>query len=167
MPELSTPRDLLIDELKDLYSAENQLIKALPKMAKAASTEELQQAFLTHLEETRVHAERLEEIMSELDESPRGKKCVAMEGLIEEGKEMLEEDATPGILDLALIGAAQKVEHYEISGYGTARTLAQLAGEPKVAKLLQKTLDEEGKTDKLLTAIAGKVSLETEATAGK
>jgi ferritin-like metal-binding protein YciE len=160
MSELSTPRDLLVTELKDLYSAETQLIRALPKMAKAATTPKLQQAFNTHLEETRIHAERLEEIMSGLDESPRGKKCVAMEGLIEEGKEVMEEDAEPGILDLALISAAQKVEHYEIAGYGTARTLAELAGESRIAKILQKTLDEEGKTDKLLTSIAETVSVE-------
>lgn len=161
MSELSTPRDLLITELKDLYSAENQLVRALPKMAKAATTPELQQAFLTHLEETKVHAQRLEEILSDLDETARGKKCVAMEGLIEEGKEMMEEDAEPGILDLALIGAAQKVEHYEIAGYGTARTLAELAGETQAAKILQKTLDEEGKTDKLLTSIAENISVES------
>ncbi|HEY8995501.1 MAG TPA: ferritin-like domain-containing protein [Lacunisphaera sp.] len=166
MSELSTPRDLLITELKDLYSAESQLIRALPKMAKAATTPKLQQAFTTHLEETKVHAERLEAIMSELDESPRGKKCVAMEGLIEEGKETLEEEAEPGIMDLALIGAAQKVEHYEIASYGTARTLAELAGENRIARILQKTLDEEGKTDKLLTSIAENVSVEELATAG-
>jgi ferritin-like metal-binding protein YciE len=160
MAEISTPRELLIEELKDLYSAENQLVKALPKMAKAATSPELQEAFETHLEETKGHAQRLEEIMDELAESPRGKKCVAMEGLIAEGKEIMEEDATPAMLDLALIGAAQKVEHYEIAGYGTARTLAELAGETKVAKLLQKTLDEEGKTDKLLTAIASELSIE-------
>lgn len=163
MPELSSPRELLVEELKDLYSAEKQLTKALPKMAKAASTPELKDAFETHLEETKVHAERIEKIMSELDESPRGKKCAAMEGLIEEGSEMMEEDATPGILDLALIGAAQKVEHYEIASYGTARALAEMAGEKQVAKLLQQTLDEEGKTDKLLTAIAKRVSVEDEA----
>jgi ferritin-like metal-binding protein YciE len=160
MPEMTTPRDLLIEELKDLYSAENQLIKALPKMAKAASTPKLKDAFETHLEQTRVHAQRLEQAAAALDESPKGKKCLAMEGLIKEGSEVMQEDASPGILDLALIGAAQKVEHYEIAGYGTARTLAELAGETKVAKLLQQTLDEEGKTDKLLTAIASVVSLE-------
>jgi ferritin-like metal-binding protein YciE len=160
MPEINNPRDLLVEELKDLYSAENQLIKALPKMAKAATTPQLKEAFETHLEETKVHAERLEQIMQDLDESPKGKKCLAMEGLVAEGKEVMEEDATPGILDLALIGAAQKVEHYEIAGYGTARTLAELAGESKVAKILQQTLDEEGNTDKLLTGIAAEVSLE-------
>lgn len=164
MPDLSKPRDLLINELKDLYSAETQLVRALPKMAKAASTEKLQKAFITHLEETKVHAERIEQIMAELDESPRGKKCAAMEGLIEEGKELLQEEAEPAILDLALIGAAQKVEHYEIAGYGTARNLAALAGETKAAKILQQTLDEEGKTDKLLTSLAEKIGVD--ATAG-
>jgi ferritin-like metal-binding protein YciE len=159
MSKLTSPKELLIEELKDLYSAENQLIKALPRMAKAAESEELREAFETHLEETRVHAERLEEIMKQLDESPRGKKCKAMEGLVEEGKDMMQEDGEPPILDLALIGAAQKVEHYEIASYGTARTLAELAGENRIAKTLQQTLDEEGKTDKLLTEIAMGLSL--------
>ena len=158
--KLNSLQDLLVSELKDLYSAENQLIKALPKMAKAATTPELKEAFETHLEETKVHAERLEQIMQDLDESPKGKKCLAMEGLVAEGKEVMDEDAPPGILDLALIGAAQKVEHYEIAGYGTARTLAELAGESEVAKVLQQTLDEEGNTDKLLTGIASEVSVE-------
>lgn len=162
MPELTTPRDLLVAELKDLFSAENQLIKVLPKMAKAATTPELKQAFQTHLEETKVHAQRLDEIMQELGESPRGKKCLAMEGLLKEGEEVMQEDASAGILDLALIGAAQKVEHYEIAGYGTARTLAELAGETNAATVLQQTLDEEGKTDKLLTEIAAEVEIEAE-----
>ena len=149
--------ELLVDQLKDLYSAENQIIKALPKMAKAATTPQLKEAFETHLEETKVHAERLEQIMQELDESPKGKKCLAMEGLVAEGKEVMEEDASPGILDLALIGAAQKVEHYEIAGYGTARTHAMMLGLTKVARLLQQTLDEEGRTDKKLTELAERV----------
>lgn len=160
MSKLSSPRDLLVHELKDLYSAENQLIKALPKMAKAATSEELKNAFEQHLKETQGHAERLEHIMSQLDETPRGKKCKAMEGLVEEGKEVIEEDADPAIKDLALITAAQKVEHYEIAGYGSARTLAELIGETKIATILQETLDEEGNTDKLLTEIAQGISLE-------
>ncbi len=163
MSKLLTPRDLLVHELKDLYSAETQLIKALPKMAKAATNEELKQAFTTHLEETKVHAERLEQIMTRLDESPRGKKCKAMEGLVEEGKETIDENAAPEIKDLALIVAAQKVEHYEIAGYGSARTLADLCGETEIVGILQETLDEEGATDKLLTDIAQTVSLETHA----
>jgi len=154
MAKLNTPRDLLVEELKDLYSAENQLIKALPKMAKAASSEELKSAFETHLEQTKVQAGRLEKIMKQLDESPKGKTCKAMKGLIEEGKEAMEEDAQPAIMDLALITAAQKVEHYEIAGYGCARTLAELSGEKKIAAVLQETLDEEGQTDKLLTEVA-------------
>jgi ferritin-like metal-binding protein YciE len=160
MASLNSPRDLLIDELKDLYSAETQLVKVLPRLAKAAQDEELKSAFQTHLEETKVHAERLEKIMEDLDASPKGKRCKAMAGLLEEGKEKLEEEGEPSILDLGLIGAAQKVEHYEIAGYGTARTLAELAGETRIAQTLQQTLDEEGKTDKLLTEIAGGLNLQ-------
>ena len=163
MAKISSPRDLLVEELKDLYSAENQLIKALPKMAKAAESEELREAFETHLKETEEHAARLEKIGEQLGESMKGKKCKAMEGLVAEGKEIMEEDAVPAMLDLALIGAAQKVEHYEIAGYGTARTLAELAGESEVAETLQETLDEEGKTDKLLTEIAMELNLESAA----
>ena len=160
MAKISTPHDLLVEELKDLYSAENQLIKALPKMAKAATSEELREAFETHLVETQEHSARLDHIGRELGESMKGKKCKAMEGLVEEGKEIIELDAEPTLLDLALIGAAQKVEHYEIAGYGTARTLAELSGQDKIAKILQETLDEEGKTDKLLTEIALGLNLE-------
>jgi ferritin-like metal-binding protein YciE len=163
MPKLSNPRDLLVHELKDLYSAENQLIKALGKMAKAAASEELREAFETHLQETEEHVARLEQIGKRLGEAMRGKKCKAMEGLVEEGKEVMEEDGEPAMLDLALIGAAQKVEHYEIAGYGTARTLAQIAGENEIAEMLQETLDEEGKTDKLLTEIAMELNLEAAA----
>ena len=160
MSSLSTLKDLLVEELKDLYSAENQLAKALPRLAKAAESEELREAFETHLEETKEHAARIEKIMKQLGESPKGKKCKAMEGLVEEGKEVLEEDAEGGIKDLALIVAAQKVEHYEIAGYGSARTLAELLGENEIAETLQETLDEEGKTDKLLTEIAMELNLE-------
>jgi ferritin-like metal-binding protein YciE len=161
MSTLSTPRDLLIEELKDLYSAENQLLKALPKMAKAANSEELRRAFETHLEQTEGHVKRLEKIAKRLDETPKGKKCKAMEGLVAEGKEVMAEDGEPALLDLALIGAAQKVEHYEIAGYGTARTLAELIGEDEVAKILQETLDEEGETDKILTTVAMDLNMET------
>ena len=161
MAKISSARDLLVEELKDLYSAENQLIKALPKMAKTAASEELRGAFETHLEETQEHAARLEKIGEQLGETMKGKKCKAMEGLVAEGKEIMEQDAEPAFLDLALIGAAQKVEHYEIAGYGTARTLAELAGEDEIATILQQTLDEEGKTDKLLTEIATGLDLET------
>lgn len=160
MTKISTPRDLLVEELKDLYSAENQILKALPQMAKAATSEELRDAFGTHLQETEAHVARLETAGKRLGETMTGKKCKAMESLAKEGEEIMEEDATPAMLDLALIGAAQKVEHYEIAGYGTARTLAELSGEKEIAELLQETLDEEGKTDKLLTEIATGLGLE-------
>lgn len=160
MSKISTPTDLLVEELKDLYSAENQLLKALPKMAKAADSEELRDAFLTHRKQTEGQVKRLEKVMKKLGESPKGKKCKAMEGLIEEAKEVLEEDYEPALRDLALIVAAQKVEHYEIAGYGSARTLAELIDKNDVAQLLQQTLDEEGAADKLLTQIAGNVDVE-------
>ena len=159
MSKISTPRDLLVEELKDLYSAETQLLKALPRMAKAADSDELRSAIEHHLKQTEGHVKRLDKIGKQLDESMKGKKCKAMEGLVEEGKEIMEEDAEPAMLDLALIGAAQKVEHYEIAGYGTARTLAELAGESDIAEILQETLDEEGETDKLLTSIAMEISV--------
>jgi len=152
--ELNSLQDLFIEDLKDLYNAENQLIKALPKMAKAATSPELKQAFQTHLKETEVQVQRLEKIFKDLDESPKGKKCKAMEGLIEEGKELMEEDAEPEVMDAGLIGAAQKVEHYEIAGYGTVRTYAEMLGNDQAARLLQQTLDEEGMTDKKLNALA-------------
>ena len=152
--EMTSLQDLFVEDLKDLYSAETQLTKALPKMAKAATHPDLKQAFQTHLAETEVQIERLETILEALDESPKGKKCKAMEGLIEEGKELMEEDAEPEVLDAGLIGAAQKVEHYEIAGYGTVRTYAQMLGNEEAARLLQQTLDEEGMTDKKLTKLA-------------
>ncbi len=151
---LDSLHDLYVNELKDLYNAENQLLKALPKMAKAASAPELKEAFATHLEETRGQVARLETIFAELGVSPKGKKCKAMEGLIEEGKEVIEEDGDPAVIDAALIGAAQRVEHYEMAGYGCVRTFARLLGYEDAAELLQATLDEEGNTDKLLTGLA-------------
>lgn len=152
--KLETITDLYIHQLKDLYSAEKQLIKALPKMAKAATNEKLRAGFELHLEETKEHASRLESLLSSHKQTTRGPKCKAMEGLIEEGKELIEEEADPEILDVGLIGAAQKVEHYEIAGYGTARSLAQLIGDKEGQKILQQTLDEEGATDKKLTDLA-------------
>jgi ferritin-like metal-binding protein YciE len=149
--------DLLVDELKDLYNAENQLIKALPRMAKAATAPELRRAFEKHLVETRRQAQRLEQIGRALDVKMTGKKCKGMEGLINEGKELLQEDMEENALDAGLIGAAQKVEHYEIAAYGTARTHAEMMGHDKIARLLQQTLDEEGETDKKLTAIAERI----------
>ena len=155
MAEETNPlEELLVDELKDLYSAENQIIKALPKMAKAATSPELKRAFERHLEETRRQVERLNQIGEALDIRLTGKKCKGMEGLIEEGKETMEEDLDENALDAGLIGAAQKVEHYEIAAYGTARTHAEMLGHTKAARLLQQTLDEEGATDKKLTALA-------------
>ena len=159
MTKISNPRDLLVEELKDLHSAETQLLKALPKMAAAASSEELRAAFKTHCEETQGHVDRLNEIGEQLGESMTGKTCKAMAGLVAEGAEVVEEDAEPAMRDLALIGAAQKAEHYEIAGYGTTRTLAELAGEDDIAGILQETLDEEGETDKLLTKIASEMEL--------
>src|ERR687891_2916474 len=141
--EINPLEELLVDELKDLYSAEHQIIKALPKMAKASSSPELRRAFERHLEETRRQVERLNQIGETLDIKLTGKKCKGMEGLIEEGKEIMSEDFEDSAMDAGLIGAAQKVEHYEIAAYGTARAHANMLGLSKVAKLLQRTLDEE------------------------
>lgn len=154
MSALKTLEDLFLHELKDLYSAEKQLVSALPKMAKAASSEKLRQGFEEHLEQTKGHVERLEKIFDKLGKSHRGHKCAAMEGLIEEGKQMIEENAAPEVKDAGLIGAAQRVEHYEIAGYGTARTLASHLHNPEAEELLQQTLDEEKATDEKLTQLA-------------
>lgn len=159
---------LYIEELKDLYSAETQLTKALPKMAKAASSDELRQAIEQHLKETEGHVQRLEQIFEKLERSPRGKRCKGMAGLIEEGSELLKEkgEMEAEVLDAGLIAAAQRVEHYEIAAYGTARTFAQRLGQQEVAKLLQQTLDEEYAADRKLTAIAeGGVNQEAQAQA--
>lgn len=149
-------QQLYIDELKDLYSAETQLVAALPKMAKAASSPELQQAFQTHLIETEGHVQRLEQIFAELDRKPKGKKCKGMAGLIEEGSELIKEksEMEPEVLDAGLIGAAQRVEHYEIAAYGTVCAFAKQLGYEQAAQLLQQTLDEEYATDKTLTELA-------------
>ena len=152
--KLESLQELLVDELKDLYSAESQLVKALPKMAKAASSPELKAAFEEHLEETKGQVERLVTIFTQLDGSPKGKKCKAMEGLLEEGSEVIEAEGDDSVKDAALICAAQKVEHYEMAGYGCARTFATLLGLDEVADLLQETLDEEGNADKKLTELA-------------
>jgi ferritin-like metal-binding protein YciE len=152
--KLNSMHDLFIDELKDLYSAETQLVQALPKMAKAASSPELQQAFQQHLEETREHVKRVEKIFSALNASPRGKKCVGMEGVIEEGKELLNMQGQPEVIDAGLIGAAQRVEHYEMAGYGTARAHAEQLGHSDAVQLLQQTLNEEEAADEKLTQIA-------------
>jgi ferritin-like metal-binding protein YciE len=160
--ELETLHDLYIHELKDLYSAEAQIIKALPKMAKAATNPKLVAGFKTHLAETKEQATRLEKILKNHDESTRGPKCKGMEGVIKEGAEMIEEDAEDEVRDAGLISAAQRVEHYEIAGYGTARTYAQLLGDKQGAKLLQTTLDEEGATDKKLTTLASSINVAAE-----
>jgi ferritin-like metal-binding protein YciE len=151
-------KDLYIDELKDLYNAENQLVKALPKMAKAASSPKLRQGFEEHLEQTKEHVQRLEEIFDHLEESPKGKKCKGMEGLIEEGSEISEEDFEGAVLDAGLIGAAQRVEHYEIAGYGTARAFAKVLGESQHVSLLEETLAEEEATNEKLTKLSEQVN---------
>ncbi|MBE7549606.1 MAG: ferritin-like domain-containing protein [Anaerolineales bacterium] len=158
--ELNSLKTLFIDQLKDLKDAENQLTKALPKMAKAASSPELQQAFERHLEQTKGHLERVEQVLTEVSGNNRGKKCKAMEGLIEEGAELMKEKAEPEVMDAGLIAAAQKVEHYEIASYGTARTYANLLGMSQAAKTLQQILDEEGQTDKRLTQIAESINVQ-------
>jgi ferritin-like metal-binding protein YciE len=152
--KLQSLRDLFVDELKDLYSAENQLVKALPKMAKAATNSELRAGFEEHLEQTRGQVERLEQVCALLEVTPKGKKCAAMEGLIEEGKELLQEDASAAVLDAGLIAAAQKVEHYEIASYGTVCTWAKLLRLEEAAVLLGETLEEEKATDEKLTGLA-------------
>ena len=152
--EMNPLEELLQDELKDLYSAENQIIKALPRMAKAASSPELKRSFERHLEETRRQVDRLEEIGGELELKLTGKKCKGMEGLIEEGQEILEHEGDADVIDAGIIAAAQKVEHYEIAAYGTAVAHAKTMGHSTVERILQKTLDEEYAADKKLTAVA-------------
>lgn len=160
--EMSSLRDLFVEELKDLYSAENQIIKALPKMIKKASSRELKAGFEQHLQETKGQVQRLEKIFEGLEESPRGKKCKGMEGLLADGKELMEEDAEPEVMDAGLISAAQHVEHYEIAGYGCVRTYAELLGEKEAVRLLEQTLNEEKATDQKLTQLAQKINIEAE-----
>jgi len=151
---IATLHDLMVHELKDLYSAEKQLVQALPKMAKHATSEELQVAFTTHLEQTKEHVVRLEQAFETLGVSPRGVKCKGMEGLLEEGKSLLDEDIDPEVLDAGLIAAAQRVEHYEIAAYGTAFEFARSMQHTEIADMLQRTLAEEKETDALLTSLA-------------
>jgi ferritin-like metal-binding protein YciE len=151
---MESMHDLLVDEVKDLYSAEKQLVKALPKMAKNAENPELRRAFEQHLKQTEQHVRRLEQVAERLDAKPGGKKCMGMEGLIEEGKEIIAEAPEASLLDAGLIGAAQKVEHYEMAAYGTARSHAEFLGYGDVVRTLQTTLDEEGDANKKLTDIA-------------
>lgn len=154
MAKVKTMDDLFLEELRDIYDAEKQIIKALPKMAKSATSEDLKGAFEEHLEQTKGQVERLERIFSELDEKPTGTKCEGMEGLLSEGEKVIREGEPSAVLDAGLIAAAQKVEHYEIASYGTARTFAELLGHEEAAELLEETLDEEKETDEKLTGLA-------------
>jgi ferritin-like metal-binding protein YciE len=151
-------KKLYVDELKDLYSAESQLVKALPKMAAAASATELRQGFEKHLKQTEGHVQRLEKIFEALRESPKGKKCVGMEGLVKEGSGLMQGDFEGDVLDSALIGAARRVEHYEMAAYGAVCELAKVLGETKHASLLEETLGEEKETDEKLTELAKKIN---------
>ena len=153
MPENSL-QQLYVEQLKDLYNAETQLVKALPKMAKAAKSEALREGFEQHLEQTRGHVQRLEQIFEAMEESPKGRKCAGMQGLVKEGEEVVDENSDSEALDAGLIAAAQRVEHYEIAGYGSVRTFAELLGEAEAVDLLQQTLNEEKETDEKLTEIA-------------
>jgi len=151
---IETLDELFVEKIKDLYSAENQILKALPTLIKSASSPELQQALQEHLVVTQGHVERLTQIATELGETPQGKKCAGMEGLLKEGDELLNEKPEEDVLDAGIIGAAQSVEHYEIAGYGTARAWALMIGEQAAADLLQQTLDEEKQADQTLTMLA-------------
>ena len=152
--KLDSLEKLYVEQLKDLYSAESQLVQALPKMAKAASSSNLRQAFQMHLDQTKEHVNRLEQIFENMEYKPTGNKCKGMEGLIEEGEEMIENEAEKEVRDAGLIAAAQRVEHYEIAGYGTVRTYAEMLNRNQDVQLLQQTLDEEYKTDEKLTTLA-------------
>lgn len=151
--------DLFIDQLRDLYDAENQLIKALPKMAEAVNSDELREGIEKHLEQTKGHAQRIEKIFETLGEKAKGKKCKGMEGVIKEGSEVLDENMDPDVKDAAIIAAAQRVEHYEIAGYGTVRTHANLLGEREAASLLEETLNEEKEADAKLTQLAESINV--------
>ena len=151
-------RELYIEELRDLYNAESQLVKALPKMAKAASSDELRRGFEEHLEQTKGHVQRLEQIFQALDENPKGKKCKGMEGLLEEGSEVMQEDFEGALMDAAIIGAAQRVEHYEIAAYGTICAFAEELGESEQNSLLNQTLQEEKEADEKLTQLAQQIN---------
>jgi len=160
-------KELYVDELKDLYDAENRLVKALPKLAKAATSEKLRSGFEEHLEQTRGHVSRLEEIFGALGEKATGKKCAGMMGLVKEGEEMMEEDFEGEVMDAALISAAQRVEHYEIAAYGCVSTWAELLGESEAGALLEKTLEEEKETDQKLTELAEGINVEAKSTGGE
>lgn len=152
--QIDSLKKLFVDNLQDLYSAETQIIEALPKMIDSAKSQELKNAFREHLEMTRVQVERVKEIFVNIGQNPGGKVCTAMQGIISEGQELISETKDPEVLDAALIAAAQKIEHYEIAGYGTARTYADLLGDEDARDMLQNTLEEEKNTDKRLTELA-------------
>ncbi len=152
--KIKSLRDLFLHELRDIYSAEKQLLKALPKMAKTATHEELQEAFEEHVGQTEEHVQRLEQVFESLGEKAKAEKCLAMEGLIAEGQNIMKEEMPPHVMDAALIASAQRIEHYEIAGYGTLRTFAELLDEDEAADLLEQTLEEEKETDLKLTEIA-------------
>ena len=166
--KLESVRDLLIEELRDLHDAEKQLVEALPKLADAASATQLKNAFTHHLEQTKQHVARLDRVFESLNEKSTGETCEAMKGLVREGEQFVHAKGQPDVRDAGLIGAAQRVEHYEMAGYGTARTLAKRLGMHEVAELLQKTLEEEGEADKKLTAVAeGDVNATATTVAGR
>lgn len=166
--EQNALKELYIDELRDIYDAEEQLTKALPKMAKAATSDELRAGFEEHLEQTKGHVQRLEQIFESLGEKPKGKKCKGMQGLIAEGKERIEEEDLEGeVLDAGLISAAQRVEHYEIAAYGCVRTYANLLGDTEAASLLEETLEEEKETDKKLTELSETINVEAAGEGGE
>ncbi|MCW3096226.1 MAG: ferritin-like protein [Chthonomonadaceae bacterium] len=158
--KLETLNDLYVEELRDLYSVENQILKALPDMVKAAHSPDLKVGFESHLRQTQEHVSRLERIFDKMGQNPRGKFCKGMEGILEEGKDLLKEKAEPDVLDAGLITAAQHVEHYEIAGYGTVRTYAKLLGQNEAATLLQQTLNEEEQTDQKLTQLSTRINVE-------
>lgn len=161
--KLDSLRELYIDELKDLYSAETQITKALPKLAKAATSPKLRQGFEDHLEQTKGHVQRLEQIFEGLNEKPTGKTCEGMKGLLKEGDEMADEGGDSDVIDAGLISAAQRVEHYEIAAYGSVATYAELLGEDEAVELLNQTLEEEKETDQKLTQVAKKINVEAQA----
>jgi ferritin-like metal-binding protein YciE len=165
--EIDTLQKLYVEELRDLHSAERQIIQALPKMIKAASSPDLKAGLQKHLEITKEQLARLDQIFEKLGKKGTGKKCKGMEGVLADGKEILEEDMAPEVKDAGIISAAQHVEHYEMAGYGTVRTYAQLLGEKDAMKLLQQTLDEEGDADKQLTMLAERINVEAEAPVSK
>jgi ferritin-like metal-binding protein YciE len=155
-------RGLFVDELKDIFSAENQITKALPKMAKAATSDELREGFEEHLEQTKGHIDRLQKIFEKLGEKATGKKCMGMEGLLKEGAEVMGDDFEEAVLDAALISAAQRVEHYEMAAYGSVIAFAELLGENEAVSLLKETLEEEKETDEKLTELSQEINAEAQ-----